>query len=364
MQFQTATPPLPPDDFAAEVTLQAPLRHIPAGDARIFEGWASLSTVDYQNHRIPSILLQDAAAEYMRKNPVIIWHHIPTLPIGRVLQMRVEDRGLYIRAEILQGAQIKSSVEGNVDFPSIALVADEVWNLIKSSLVRGLSIRLRKRGPFKETNTPLGTVQEVQEVAIIYEISVTPLPVNPGCQIDGANLLAKALPMPQKDTTMSELLKAQEHLLRLAADAAEKGQTVPQAFLDRHNLLTKAFDATPDPKANEIARLEAQIAQLKGQTAPPRAAQTMGSSTGAIAPPNVSSDPRSVMSKAIELAGDPIAAEKLGIDLGDLPPANDLMSLITVQSKGKIRIHQEINVSPQTQRYLQTVGNLAAQGKL
>lgn len=375
MQFQTSTAPPPPADWegASEVSLQLPLRHIPAGDARIFEGWASLSTVDNQNDLIPAHLLEAAAEAYMRSNPVIIWHHIPILPIGRVLRMRVEEKGVYIRAEILQGTQIRSSVTGdNVDYASIATVADETWNLIKMGLVRGLSIRLRKRGPFKEHDTPYGKVREVQAVAAIIEISVTPLPVNVGCQIDGANMLAKALPLgkatPLGENTMSKILQAQEALNKALLEAAQAGQDIPPAFLENHDILNKALGITPnapaDPNASKIAELEAQIASLKGQPAPPRARQTLDANPGAPVRPADTTNTRGLMSKAIEIAGDPLMQEKLGLDLADIPHQYDLMTMITANSRGKILVREQLNISPHAQAYLQRIGQLHQEGKI
>lgn len=375
MQIQTATSPPPPADWegAPEINLQVPLRHIPAGDARIFEGWASLSTVDSQNDVIPAHLLEKAAEEYMRSNPVIIWHHIPILPIGRVLRMRVEDRGVYIRAEILQGAQVRSSVVGdNVDYASIATVADETWNLIKMSLVRGLSIRIRKKGPFRTHDTPYGVVREVQAVAAIIEISVTPLPVNVGCQIDGANMLAKALPMgeatPLGENTMSKVLQAQEALNKALLEAAKAGQDLPTEFLQNHDILNKALglagDSPADPNAAKIADLEAQIAALKGQPAPPRARQTLNASPQGAVRPTETDNPRGLMSKAIEIAGDPILQEKLGLSLDDVPHQYDLMALITANSRGKLVVRNELNVSPHCQAYLNQIGQLYQDGKL
>lgn len=375
MQFQTSTAPPPPADWegASEVSLQLPLRHIPAGDARIFEGWASLSTVDNQNDLIPAHLLEVAAEAYMRSNPVIIWHHIPILPIGRVLRMRVEEKGVYIRAEILQGTQIRSSVTGdNVDYASIATVADETWSLIKMGLVRGLSIRLRKRGPFKEHDTPYGKVREVQAVAAIIEISVTPLPVNVGCQIDGANMLAKALPLgkatPLGENTMSKILQAQEALNKALLEAAQAGQDIPPAFLENHDILNKALGMAPnapaDPNASKIAELEAQIASLKGQPAPPRARQTLDANPGAPVRPADTTNTRGLMSKAIEIAGDPLMQEKLGLDLSDIPHQYDLMTMITANSRGKILVREQLNISPHAQAYLQQIGQLHQEGKI
>ena len=377
MQFQNATAPPPPADWegAPEIDLQVPLRHIPAGDARIFEGWASLSTVDNQNDLIPAHLLQDAATEYMRANPVIIWHHIPTLPIGRVLRMRVEDKGVYIRAEILQGAQIKSAVSGdNVDFPSIALVADEAWNLIKSSIVRGLSIRIRKKGPFKKHQTSYGEVREVQQVATILEISVTPLAVNTGCQIDGANLLAKALPMgganPMGANKMkSPLQQAQEAYMKALIDAGKSGAEIPEDVAKNHDVLSKALgapdDAPPeDPNAAKIASLQAEIARLQATPAPPRSRQTLESNPGAAVKPVTTTDTSGLLSKAIEISGDPIQAQKLGFEIDDLPHQYDLMKMITAKSNGVIKIKDGLQISPHGQAYLQSITQLHQDGKI
>lgn len=74
-----------------------------------------------------------------------------------------------------------------------------------------------------------------------------------------------------------------------------------------------------DPNASKIAELEAQIASLKGQPAPPRARQTLDANPGAPVRPADTTNTRGLMSKAIEIAGDPLMQEKLGLDLSDIP---------------------------------------------
>lgn len=384
MQFQTATPPPPPADWegAPEINLQIPLRHIPAGDARIFEGWASLSGVDYHDHSIPALLFEEAAAEYMRKNPVILWDHIRSLPIGRVLRMRIEERGVYIRGEIFQGEQIRSAVTGDVDHPSIAMVADEAWNLIKLGGARGLSIRCKKRGPFKEINTSYGTVKEPQEIVLIYEISVTPIQVSPGAQIDGVNLLAKALswaPPPGEETmTKEELLAAQEALLKASREYAKSGEELPSEFLERHDILTKALGGSPPgsgdggdlekglelKRQQEIDDLKKRLTDLETIPAPSRARQTLDSSPAAAVRPTGPVDAKHALTKAVELAGDPVKSARLGFEIDELPYPADLFKMIAAKSNGKIRVREEISISPHAQEYCQRVSQLVEQGKL
>lgn len=88
-------------------------------DKRIIEGMASTPETDRQGD-----IVEPAGAEFSLPLP-LLWQHNPGEPIGQVTWAQVTSKGIKIRAQIAKDL-----------LPRI----DEAWALIKSGLVRGLSI--------------------------------------------------------------------------------------------------------------------------------------------------------------------------------------------------------------------------------
>lgn len=183
------------------------IQHIddPTGqDRRLFEGWASLGGIDYQDMEIAPGAFESMAEEYLRKNPVILWDHIRHLPIGTVHSLTFADEGLYLKGEIWrledldwddeeETRKAKSKDEVFVGTENIAKKCDQVWKLIVSGKIRGLSVRGKARQYVPVYSESLQQyVPRVTEF-LLYEISVTPIQVHPGAQITAVNTIAKSL---------------------------------------------------------------------------------------------------------------------------------------------------------------------------
>jgi HK97 family phage major capsid protein/HK97 family phage prohead protease len=102
-------------------------------DQRIIEGIASSPLTD----RVGDVL-EPKGAEFRLPLP-LLWQHRADEPIGHVISANVTDKGIQIRAQIAKGV-----------LPRI----DEIWSLIKSRLVRGLSVGFR---PIKDPEPIKGT---------------------------------------------------------------------------------------------------------------------------------------------------------------------------------------------------------------
>lgn len=88
-------------------------------EQRIIEGIASSPKIDHEGD-----ILDPEGAEFTLPMP-LLWQHQQDQPIGHVLAAKVSKDGIRIRAQIAKGVS-----------PRI----DEAWALIRSGLVRGLSI--------------------------------------------------------------------------------------------------------------------------------------------------------------------------------------------------------------------------------
>lgn len=122
-------------------------------DARVIMGIASTPTPD----RMADVVLPEGA---VFKLPIpLLWQHRSDQPIGNVTQAKVTKKGIEIVAEIAKG---------------VSEEIDRAWSLIKSGLVRGLSIGFRG----------LDTEQIPNSWGVIYqrwewlELSAVTIPAN------------------------------------------------------------------------------------------------------------------------------------------------------------------------------------------
>jgi HK97 family phage prohead protease len=93
----------------------------------LLRGYASTPTIDRANDSVNPVALKAAVAKYLATNPVLLWAHKYTLPaIGRVLDARIDARGVYIEALLPR--------------PAENTFAWEVYNSVKTGAVRALSL--------------------------------------------------------------------------------------------------------------------------------------------------------------------------------------------------------------------------------
>ena len=67
------------------------------------EGYASTNDVDRQGDVVPSSVWQKGLANYL-KNPIILAYHDHTQPVGRMVDHKVDEKGLWIKASVSDAA--------------------------------------------------------------------------------------------------------------------------------------------------------------------------------------------------------------------------------------------------------------------
>lgn len=266
----------PLEDFQT-VPVCPTLRHVddPEG-RRIIEGWASLEGVAWDRKEVLASAFEQSAREYLEKNPILLWNHCTYLPIGRVLSLTLTEQGLYMRAEIFRAEDADEVWGDSPDFdgkkfPQLASIkakCDEVWWLVRTGQVRGLSVRGGSRGRVrKEYSEELGTIIQQFLELIIYEISVAPIQVHPGTRIEAVNTIARSLTnththMVHRALTlqntpdhgshvmdMKELEALQQKLAKGLAEAAKaNGGTLPKELVDKQVELARALGGDVPPK--------------------------------------------------------------------------------------------------------------------
>jgi len=128
------------------------------GQERIIEGYAATWDVDDEGEVFDREAFKSGLARYLQR-PVLLFQHgrnpnIGRSPIGKVLEARLDDVGLWVRAQVFKANQ----------------AADAVWNLIQQGIqhfsVGALEKAVRKLG------------QRIVEWPLV-EISIEPMAANP-----------------------------------------------------------------------------------------------------------------------------------------------------------------------------------------
>lgn len=146
-------------DFEFGFTLDGKAELVePDGDTGplIIEGYASDFGLDRQDEAFEPNAFTDGLKAYLN-NPVLLYHHKPDLALGKILDSRLDTKGLWVRAE--------------VDRPEPGTQEMNYFNKIKSGVIRGFSVG----GKFYRRMTAAGPRIFKCD---LREISITPMPVN------------------------------------------------------------------------------------------------------------------------------------------------------------------------------------------
>jgi HK97 family phage prohead protease len=158
------------------------------------EGYAAGWGLDRGDEAFEPGAFESSLERYMQTNPVLCYHHKYDMALGVVEDAHVDARGLFIRARL--------------DAPEPGTIFADIFRKVKSGTIKGFSVG----GRFKRKMTPQGPRIHTAE---LVEISVTPLPMEPGSLFTVAG---KAL---DTESTAAQLAKLGEALARMN-EAADK----------------------------------------------------------------------------------------------------------------------------------------------
>jgi HK97 family phage prohead protease/HK97 family phage major capsid protein len=125
-----------------------------AGESVTIEGYASTVDVDRHGDIVPASVWEKGVENYL-KNPVILAYHDHSEPIGRMIEHRVDAKGLWIKARISKAA-------------------GDVFNLVKDGVLTAFSIGFRIADAEYNSALELFVVKELE----LHEISVVSVPAN------------------------------------------------------------------------------------------------------------------------------------------------------------------------------------------
>lgn len=118
------------------------------------EGYASTVDVDRHGDIVPASVWEKGVENYL-KNPVILAYHNHSEPIGRMIEHRVDAKGLWIKARISKAA-------------------GDVYDLVKDGVLTAFSIGFRIADAEYNSALELFVVKELE----LHEISVVSVPAN------------------------------------------------------------------------------------------------------------------------------------------------------------------------------------------
>jgi len=232
-------------------------------DSIFIEGYASTVDRDRMGDVIPMKAWNEGLSNYL-KNPIILAYHNHQMPIGKMVEHKVTDQGLWIRA------QIPSEV-------------GDVYKLIKKGILSAFSVGFRVRDADYDNATETFLVKELE----LHEISVVSVPANQNTLFSLAKAFdtaqefevfkqqfapapkesAKKLDTPKaaKSATNEEWNMDPKELEKLLADAAAKAaEQTAKAVLEAQ---TKAAEEAQRKVADEEA-LQAKIKAAVNAVAP------------------------------------------------------------------------------------------------
>lgn len=123
-------------------------------DSITIEGYASTNDIDRHGDVVPAAVWEKGLQNYL-KNPVILAYHKHDEPVGRMVEHRIDDKGLWIKARI-------------------SAAAEDVFNLVKDGVLTAFSIGFRIMDAEYNAAAEVFMVKELE----LHEVSVVSVPAN------------------------------------------------------------------------------------------------------------------------------------------------------------------------------------------
>lgn len=120
----------------------------------IIEGYASTNDKDRHGDVVPTSVWEKGLTDYL-KNPVILAYHNHTMPVGKMVEHKVDSKGLWIKANITDAA-------------------GDVYKLIKKGVLSAFSIGFRIKDAEYNNAAEVFLVKDLE----LHEISVVSVPAN------------------------------------------------------------------------------------------------------------------------------------------------------------------------------------------
>ena len=184
-------------------------------DSIYIEGYASTVDRDRQGDVIPMSAWTDGLKNYL-KNPIILAYHNHQMPIGRMIDHKVTDQGLWIRA------QIPSEV-------------GDVYKLVKKGILSAFSVGFRVRDADYDHASESFLIKDLE----LHEISVVSIPANQNTLFS----LAKAFDTAEDFESFKQQFAPKESAKKLDTQKSAKSTIKEEWDMDPKELEKLLADA-------------------------------------------------------------------------------------------------------------------------
>lgn len=231
-------------------------------DSIFVEGYASTNDLDRHGDVVPTAVWERGLENYL-KNPIILANHDHCEPIGRMVEHKIDNKGLWIRARI-------------------SAAAEDVFNLVKDGVMTAFSIGFKIVDAEYNSAAEVFVVKELE----LHEISVVSVPANQNTLFSLSKafssaeeftsykmqfVTAAATPAKGQGTGASNSIKNNKgwnmdpkELQALLADAANKAAEATAKALEEANAKQKAEREAAEKMQKEIdERVKAALGQIK-----------------------------------------------------------------------------------------------------
>ena len=207
-----------------------------AKDSIYIEGYASTNDIDRAGDVVPVAVWEKGIKNYL-KNPVVLAYHDHNDPVGRVVEHRVDSKGLWVKARISSAA--------------------EIYNLVKDNVLTAFSIGFKVLDASYDAATEVFSIKQLE----LVEISIVSVP----CNQDTLFSLSKSF----KDDEEYKLFKTQfasnsESAKGLESSKVAKSTTSKELEMDPKELQTM-LDTAAANAANQAT--EKLLAAQRAETA-------------------------------------------------------------------------------------------------
>ena len=186
------------------------------------EGYASTNDIDRAGDVVSAKVWEKGLENYL-KNPIILAYHDHTQPCGRMVEHRVDSKGLWIKARI-------------------SSAAEDVFKLVKDSIMTAFSIGFMIKDAEYNQDAEIFIIKEIE----LHEISVVPIPCNQNTLFS----LSKAFETAEDYNSYKMLFAAK--------DTPSNGLGTPK---NSDSNSTKEWNMTPEEIQAQIAKAAKEAAE-------------------------------------------------------------------------------------------------------
>lgn len=217
---------------------------LPSADESIdniyISGYANVNEPDRAGDVVPSSVWEKGMVNYL-KNPVILAYHKHSEPVGRMVEHKVDNKGLWIKARI-------------------SAASEDIFNKVKDGVLTAFSVAFRVLDAEYNSATELFIIKEVE----LIEISVVSVPM----QQDSLFSLSKSFNNDEEyQNFKSQFAPTSESAKGLESSTEADGNTLKEIEMDPKVLEQMLADAVAKGAEAAAAKMAEKAAEERAAAA-------------------------------------------------------------------------------------------------